>query len=191
MGRQRRAAHGVTVGTLAAVTVGSGRSALLTDGASAHDQLVTSDRLGMMVLPTHECLALLRSVEVGRLAANGDFPEILPVNFVVADGTVMFRTAPGSKLAALTNDQRVAFEADGYDAAAGEAWSVVVKGLADVLRHPHQVLEAADLPLFPWQTAPKHHFVRIEPVEITGRRFHVIATRPATLEAPPRRSAGE
>ena len=34
--------------------------------------------------------------------------------------------------------------------------------------------DALDLPLFPWHAGPKHRFVRIEPIEITGRRFHVV-----------------
>lgn len=152
---------------------------------------MSTDRLGMTVLPPHECLALLRTVEVGRLATNGDFPEILPVNFVVDEGSVLFRTAPGSKLAALATDHRVSFEADDYDPAAGEAWSVVIKGFAEVLRHPYDVVDAAEQPLFPWQAAPKHHFVRIRPVEITGRRFYVVARRPATPTPARRRAAQE
>ena len=145
---------------------------------------MSTDRLGMSVLETSECLELLRSVEIGRLAMNGEFPEILPINFVVDRGAIVFRTAPGTKLAALVDDHRVSFEADGYDADAGEAWSVVVKGFAGVLRSPHQRFAALELPLFPWQAAPKHHFVCIEPAEITGRRFHVVASPPTTLDAP-------
>ena len=37
-----------------------------------------------------------------------------------------------------------------------------------------QYFDALDLPLFPWHAGPKHRFVRIEPVAITGRRFHVV-----------------
>jgi hypothetical protein len=28
--------------------------------------------------------------------------------------------------------------------------------------------------LFPWHAAPKHRFVRIEPEDISGRRFEVV-----------------
>lgn len=36
-------------------------------------------------------------------------------------------------------------------------------------------LDAAEkLPLFSWAAFPKPHWVRIEPDEITGRRFHVV-----------------
>ena len=42
------------------------------------------------------------------------------------------------------------------------------------IEQTHQYFDALDLPLFPWHAGPKHRFVRIEPVEITGRRFHVL-----------------
>jgi uncharacterized protein len=139
---------------------------------------MSTDRLGMTVLSMHECLDLLRSTEVGRLVTNGpEFADVVPINFVVDHGTVVFRTAEGTKLDGLTADRNVSFEADGYDRDAGEAWSVVMKGHATLVRMPHERFVTLELPLFPWQAAPKHHLVRIEPVETTGRRFQVVTTR--------------
>ena len=130
------------------------------------------DRHGMAVLDVHQCLDLLRSADVGRLAVViGDHPDIFPVNYVVDHGTVMFRTAEGTKLAAVIFGGNVAFEVDGYDAERGEAWSVVLKGRASEVRDLRERVEATDLPLFPWQTDPKPRFVRIVPLEITGRHF--------------------
>jgi nitroimidazol reductase NimA-like FMN-containing flavoprotein (pyridoxamine 5'-phosphate oxidase superfamily) len=132
------------------------------------------DRTGIAELAAHECLALLRSAEVGRLAVSRPaHPEVFPVNFVVDHGTVVFRTAAGTKLDAIAQDHDVTFEADGYDAASGEAWSVVVKGRASEVTGGHDLTAAVDLPLFPWHTTPKQRIVRILPVEMTGRRFHV------------------
>ena len=55
---------------------------------------------GVTDLPANACWALLRSQEVGRLAVSiADRPEIFPVNYVVDHGTVVFRTAEGTKLA--------------------------------------------------------------------------------------------
>ena len=85
----------------------------------------------------------------------------------------MFRTAEGTKLAAAVLG-RASFEIDGYDADAGEAWSVVLKGRATEIEQVPDVFDAHDLPLFPWHASPKHRFVRIEPVDISGRRFHVV-----------------
>ena len=132
---------------------------------------------GATVLGEDECWRLLATAEVGRLAvAVGDAPEIFPVNFVVDNRTVLFRTAEGTKLAALTAaiGRRVAFEIDGYEAATGEAWSVVVHGMAEVLDRLNDVYAAQELPLFPWDATPKPVFVRIRPRAVTGRRFVAI-----------------
>ena len=61
--------------------------------------------------------------------------------------------------------------ADGYDATDGEAWSVVVKGKARLIENMFEYLEAEELPLFPWHLGSKPNIVRIEPEDVTGRRF--------------------
>ena len=144
---------------------------------------MTTDRSGMTVLATHECLELLRGEQVGRLAvAITNHPDIFPVNYVVDRGDVVFRTAEGTKLAAAVLGNGVAFEIDGVDDATHDAWSVVVKGHAVELQRMQELFDAAALPLFPWHASPKHRYVRIEPVEITGRRFHIVD--PATWQDP-------
>ena len=134
-----------------------------------------TDRDGVEILAPHECWALLRSAEVGRLAVSiMNRPDIFPVNFVVDHGTVVFRTGEGSKLAALLSNPVVAFEVDGHDAASNEAWSIVIRGHAEEIKQLHERIESMDLPLFPWHADPKAHFVRIVPDDIIGRRFHVV-----------------
>ena len=116
---------------------------------------------------------LLRQAVVGRLAVIIDGrPDIFPVNHVVDHGSVVFRTAAGSKLAGAVGHQ-VAYEVDGYDLETGSAWSVVVKGHAHDVNRLYDVLEAVGLPLFPWHSTLKPHFVRIEPDKVTGRRFRL------------------
>jgi nitroimidazol reductase NimA-like FMN-containing flavoprotein (pyridoxamine 5'-phosphate oxidase superfamily) len=103
-----------------------------------------------------------------------DQPEIFPLNYVVDHGTLVFRTAEGTKLAALMVSPRVAFEADGrIPGDTDEAWSVVVKGSIEELRRLDEVVAADDLPLFPWHESPKGRFVRVVPHQVTGRRFPV------------------
>jgi nitroimidazol reductase NimA-like FMN-containing flavoprotein (pyridoxamine 5'-phosphate oxidase superfamily) len=143
-----------------------------------------TDRLGVGILEANQCWELLRSSEVGRLAVSiGNHPDIFPVNFVVEHGNVVFRTAEGTKLAAAVLGTAVAFEVDGYDADAGEAWSVVIKGRAVEIERMQDVFDALDLPLFPWHAAPKHRFVRIEPDDVSGRRFHVVDRRYSRADA--------
>ena len=142
---------------------------------------MTGDVRSMITeLDEHECWDLLRRNEVGRLAvAKANQPEIFPVNYVVDHGTVVFRTAEGTKLVAAVLGPAVAFEVDGE--LEGEAWSVVLKGHAFAIENMYELFDAMDLPLYPWNRAPKHEFVRIIPQQVTGRRF-LIADR-ATLHA--------
>ncbi len=119
-----------------------------------------------------QCWTLLRRADVGRLAVSiMNKPDIFPVNFVVDEDSVVFRTAEGTKFAAAVLGCGVAFEVDGYEPEAGEAWSVVLKGHATEITDMYQLFDAADLPLFPWHAAPKHIFVRVTATEVTGRRF--------------------
>jgi nitroimidazol reductase NimA-like FMN-containing flavoprotein (pyridoxamine 5'-phosphate oxidase superfamily) len=134
-----------------------------------------TDGNGVEELVTDECWRLLERHEVGRLAVSvSDRPDIFPVNYVVDQGGIVFRTGPGTKLAASVLGRGVAIEIDGYDPIAGEAWSVVVKGTARMIEHMIEYFEAEDLPLFPWHAAPKPDIVRIEADEVTGRRFRVV-----------------
>jgi nitroimidazol reductase NimA-like FMN-containing flavoprotein (pyridoxamine 5'-phosphate oxidase superfamily) len=122
-------------------------------------------------LDSAACLALLREAPFGRLAVIvNDRPDIFPVNHAVHHGSVIFRTSRGTKLYSAVG-QPVAYEVDGYDRSTKEAWSVVVAGTAHEVQQLHEVLEAIELPLFPWQEGPKPHFVRIDPDSISGRRF--------------------
>lgn len=57
--------------------------------------------------------------------ATDDAADIFPINFVVDHGTVVFRTAAGTKLLAALGNRAVALEVDGFDAGARTAWSVV------------------------------------------------------------------
>ena len=128
-------------------------------------------------LSQSECWVLLREAVVGRLAVSvDDEPDIFPVNHVVDHGTLVFRTAAGTKLSSAAG-HAVAFAVDGYDAATGRAWSVVVKGRAAEVTSLYDVLDTMDLPLFPWHASPKPRFVRVEPATVTGRRFHTMVPR--------------
>ncbi|MDQ1752751.1 MAG: uncharacterized protein QOE71_3807 [Pseudonocardiales bacterium] len=150
--------------------------------------MAIDSRSGGTILEANTCLMLLRSSEVGRLAVSvADYPDIFPVNYLIDHGTIVFRTAEGTKLAAAVTCPRVAFEVDGYEPEAGEAWSVVVKGRAEEIKNMDEVLDAMAFPLFPWHAGPKHRFVRIVPDDISGRRFHILdraAWRTPLTDAP-------
>ena len=131
-------------------------------------------RTGMTILDEATCWDLLSTAAVSRLAVVvGDDLEIFPINTVVDDRTIVFSTGEGTKLAAMTIARNVVVEADGYDDATGQAWSVVVKGEADRLDRFDDIDQAEKLPLHPWSGHPKQWFVRVRPRSVTGRRFAV------------------
>lgn len=116
------------------------------------------------------CWELLARGTLGRLALTlQDQPDIFPVNYVLDGPRVLFRTAPGSKLAELSANPRVAFEVDEYDETF--AASVVVKGVAERMELQREIDEADALPLTPWIPTLKYRWVRIVPTTLTGRRF--------------------
>ncbi len=117
-----------------------------------------------------ESWALLNSTEFGRLALSvANQPEIFPINYAVQNGTLVFRTAQGTKLAALTINESVALEIDGYDGNGG--WSVVVKGQAHAAEWGDDFDDAQVSGLRPWVATIKPVFVRVIPAEVTGRQF--------------------
>lgn len=131
---------------------------------------MSHDSQPISILSASECWELLSSAPLGRLITNVDGqPEVFPVNFVVQNRTVLFRTAEGTKLVSTVINDHVLFEADGYDAV--EGWSVVVKGSARVVRTDEDIAEAERAGLLSWTSTEKQHFVRIRPLNITGRRF--------------------
>jgi nitroimidazol reductase NimA-like FMN-containing flavoprotein (pyridoxamine 5'-phosphate oxidase superfamily) len=122
------------------------------------------------ILSEHECWSLLASMALGRLVTSVDnHPEIFPVNFVVQNRTVLFRTAEGTKLVSTAINSQVLFEADDHTVA--EGWSVIVKGTARVVRTDEDIEEAERARLLPWTAPAKTHYVRIIPSAVTGRRF--------------------
>ena len=59
---------------------------------------------------------LLKRSQIGRLAVVvAGRPDIYPVNYLVHEDQVIFKTAEGSKLTSVMTHHEVAFEIDGYD----------------------------------------------------------------------------
>jgi len=127
------------------------------------------------ILSESECWELLGEAAVGRLAVDiAGQPDIFPINFITDQGGIVFRSAAGTKLAGAVLNRFVAFEIDGYQPGDRTAWSVVVKGQARAIERMQEVFDAEDLPLFPWLAWDKPNFVRIEPMVVTGRRYHIV-----------------
>ncbi|GAA3734876.1 pyridoxamine 5'-phosphate oxidase family protein [Leifsonia bigeumensis] len=128
-------------------------------------------------LTVEECWSLLEEDGVGRLAtatvdpATGAVtPDIFPINFHVFQQSILFRTAPGSKLIDLTAQPSVAFQTDGRHGRTH--WSVVARGFAHRMMFDADIQESGILELQSTLPTEKWNYVRIEVETITGIRFH-------------------
>ncbi|MFG2309207.1 helix-turn-helix domain-containing protein [Streptomyces sp. NPDC048566] len=119
-----------------------------------------------------ECGDLLATHGVGRLAVSADGePLIVPVNYTVVDGTIVFRTARGA-VPSLASGSRVAFEVDRIDDVFSEGWSVLVRGRARTVTEPDEVRRLMDAAhSAPWAGGRRNLWMRIEPYAVTGRRI--------------------
>jgi nitroimidazol reductase NimA-like FMN-containing flavoprotein (pyridoxamine 5'-phosphate oxidase superfamily) len=144
-------------------------------------------RKTMHNLTVPQCFDLLAKHNLGRLAfvaKVGVMPLIIPVNYVVDEDTLVFRSDPGSKLTAAIRGAPVAFEVDGgYDENNQTGWSVVVHGHAEEVTDPTELDRLEQLPLTPWSPGPKSHYVRVRPGQINGRRISLVRINLAHLPA--------
>lgn len=123
-------------------------------------------------LKEDEALELMGTQQLGRLVVRlSNDLDLYPVNFVVSEGKIYFRTAEGSKLFTVSLNDQVLFEADDHEN--DKAWSVIVKGHARILEKPDEIHKADDLPLKPWLPTLKYNYVEITPDEVSGRRFQL------------------
>jgi len=117
-----------------------------------------------------ESLELLEKAAVGRIGYVVDGAAIiLPVNFTMRDGDVVFCTAKGSKLSWLSHHSHVAFEADEGRPTDREGWSVLCHGTAHEVTDPGELESLRRGPVPSWVSSPDDHWVRIRIDEISGR----------------------
>jgi len=127
------------------------------------------DTAALEDLDRDECLKLVATMSVGRIAVadDGDGPLVVPVNYVMDDDVVVFRTGAGSKLHAMRGNKPVSFQVDLIDPFHHTGWSVLIRGLAyGAFEH-----DVAHLDLSTWAPGDKHHWIRVLPTSMTGRRI--------------------
>ncbi len=137
------------------------------------------DQRGSEILSRTECLRLVATGAhqglVGRLGiSRPGAPLVLPLSFAFVDGAVVVCLGPG-RTAEVVTGALVAFETDRVDPASGEAWAVLVRGLATELSADEVARSAGALP-HPRVANPGNRFVRIRPDVVTGRRFMAVTS---------------
>ena len=127
-------------------------------------------RARVVDLTEAECRELLTTKTVGRVAHNDpEGPVVVPVNFVLHDGMVLFRILPQSRLADRLRDGAASFEVDHIDESARTGWSVLVRGHAT--RANNWELPGSDDRPTPWAEGSRNLHVRLSPHDITGVRL--------------------
>jgi hypothetical protein len=137
------------------------------------------DQRGSEILAAPECLRLValaaKENRIGRLATNGgQAPLVVPLNFTIYDGQVAVRIGPG-RLSETVPGSLVAFEVDRIESEGGDAWSVLIRGLASPLDPGALPLEVGFVPQ-PLVPTPGEIVLLIRPDVITGRRFRFCTT---------------
>jgi hypothetical protein len=124
-----------------------------------------------------ECLRLISPGGIGRLGYSGRFgPMVIPVNYSLYEGTVVFRTAHDSptdqdlRTGMEGAEFRVAFEIDEIDTDAHAGWSVLIQGGAHHVESEAELASVRQVGLVPWAGGERELFIRIAPARITGRR---------------------
>jgi nitroimidazol reductase NimA-like FMN-containing flavoprotein (pyridoxamine 5'-phosphate oxidase superfamily) len=130
------------------------------------------------ILTEEDCWRLLATVRIGMFAIeSGHGPQLFPVNHLVRDRVVSFRSGPGEKTMETFSHPRVAFEADGREG--DDFWSVVIEGHVEVRDGDDPSLRGALDALVSLHPTPKPYVVDIIPERISGRRFQ--PRHPASL----------
>jgi nitroimidazol reductase NimA-like FMN-containing flavoprotein (pyridoxamine 5'-phosphate oxidase superfamily) len=124
-----------------------------------------------------ECLRLIASGGIGRIGYSGRYgPTVMPVNYQLYEGTIVFRTAQDSatdedlRTGIANAEFKVAFEIDDFDTAARAGWSVLIQGPAHYVESEAERAAVADAGVDPWAGGDRQLFLRITPSRVTGRR---------------------
>lgn len=136
-----------------------------------------------MELSEQECRDLLHAGVVGRVAfAGADGIEILPVNYQIFEGHLVFATSPSGTLAQLAQPGvEVAFEVDHIADVYQQGWSVVVNGRTVAREKPltlEEINRSLAPGLHPWAGEDRDLMIEIEAERLSGRRVRLRPSEP-------------
>lgn len=126
-------------------------------------------------LTVDECWAKLGTHGVGRVAVPAEpSPDVLPVNYGVDAGTIVYRTEPHGP-AALDTGANVSFQVDRIDDRTRGGWSVLITGTAERIDDRATVRGLAeDDVIEPWAGGDRPLWIRIRPRTTTGRQVESV-----------------
>jgi len=125
-----------------------------------------------------ECLRLIAPGGIGRIAFIGRYGlTVLPVNYKLHDGAIVFRTAQDSptgedlRTGIAHAEFQVAFEIDQINPETRDGWSVLIHGPAHHMASDDERAAVVASGVTPWPRGVHEHAIRITPTSITGRRL--------------------
>jgi transcriptional regulator with XRE-family HTH domain len=122
-------------------------------------------------MPEQECRQLIEPGGVGRVAFElAGRLSVVPVNFAMHDGAVVFRTAATTAMGRYGAGP-VVFEVDRIDEGMHEGWSVVITGTARIADPAEAKRLRAGLSVEPWAGGDRDTYIVIEPEQVSGRRI--------------------
>jgi nitroimidazol reductase NimA-like FMN-containing flavoprotein (pyridoxamine 5'-phosphate oxidase superfamily) len=134
-----------------------------------------------------ECLRLISPGGIGRIAFTGRYGlTVLPVNYKLHDGAIVFRTAQDSptgedlRTGIAHAEYQVAFEIDQVDPQTRDGWSVLIHGPAHHMSTDAERAAVLESGVEPWPGGDREHVIRITPSTVTGRR---LSHRPAAASS--------
>lgn len=120
-----------------------------------------------------KCWELLRLGLLGRACFSTPMgPRVIPVNYTVHAGDILFRTSPGSLLATYAAGNQLAFEIDQIDEQARQGWSVVALGKAELVVDMDEItgIWVRGDPE-PWADGSRNAYLRLHVRDVSGRRL--------------------
>jgi len=133
---------------------------LPTDGTDEH---------GLGLIDEATCVRLLSHGHIGRLGLSvGSLPVVLPVNYLLHDHTIVFRSEDGDKTRAAELGSVACLEIDHFDLFEHSGWSVLATGRLSIA--PTDRAAAYDrLPVVPWAPQQSSRFVELSVELVSGR----------------------
>jgi uncharacterized protein len=116
------------------------------------------------------CQRLIRTVGMGRIASTDRaLPKIVPVHSTVRGNEIIIGTIRAHNSIRVRHGDVVTFEADTYDAATFEGWSVSVIGRCRAITDRVEIDELDALGFTPWTVDDGGHYVALPLRHIHGR----------------------
>ncbi len=126
-------------------------------------------------LTTRECWNLLTTDTTGRFSYQaGGRILIFPVNYLIHDEAIFFRTLPEGAIGSALPCAVASFEIDMVKREQSTGWAVLASGPASAVTDQDLLTYLwGRIMLEPLAAGLRDQFVRLDPAELTGRRVYL------------------